>query len=130
MTSFTFNYKRFGDRVLPIIPVKIKHKDKSLLTDAYIDSGASISTFSTEIAEHLKINYKKGRTIHPLGTAGHIKAHLTQATLEISGLEIKCNVLFSKQLASKFNLLGLQGVFDTFKITFDNKNKKMIFEKY
>ena len=72
--SFSFGYKRFGNRILPIIPVKIKYKNKSLLTDAYVDSGASVSTFNSEIAEFLGIDYVKGKIVYPLGTAGHIKA--------------------------------------------------------
>lgn len=128
--SFSFNYKRFGNRILPIIPVKVKCKNKSLLTDAYVDSGASVSTFNAEIAEFLGIDYVKGKVIYPLGTAGHIKAYLTEVILEIHAIDIKCNVLFSRELVSKFNLIGLQGVFGKFKITFDNKNKRIIFEEY
>ena len=128
--SFTFDYKTLGKRILPIIPVKIKHGNKILLTEAYVDSGASISAFNSEIADFLGIDYLKGKIIYPLGTAGHIKAHLVATTLELNGVDIKCKVLFSKELASKFNLIGLQGVFDKFKVTFDNKNKKITFEKH
>jgi len=64
--SFSFPYKRFGARILPIIPVKVKYRDKSLLTDAYVDSGASVSTFNAEIAEFLGIDYAKGKVIYPL----------------------------------------------------------------
>lgn len=128
--SFYFDYKTFGNRILPIIPVKVKYKNESLLTNAYVDSGASVCTFNAEIAEFLGIDFSKGKIIYPLGTAGHLKAYQIEATLEIHGVNIKCNVLFSRELASKFNLLGLQGVFDKFKITFDNKNKKIIFEEH
>ena len=88
MRLFSFPYKRFGNRILPIIPVKIKNGIKSILTEAYMDSGASVSIFNVEIAEVLGIDYTKGKVIYPLGTAGHINSHLTEAILEINGIEI------------------------------------------
>lgn len=127
---FSFDYKQFGKRFLPVIPVKLKHKTKTLITDAYVDSGASISIFNSEIAEFLEIDYTKGKTIHPSGPSGTIKAYLVETVIEIHGIQITCNVLFSNEISSKFNLLGLLGVFDKFKITFDNRSKKVIFHEY
>ena len=125
-----FSYKQIGKRFLPIISVKIGKESKFIETEAYVDSGASISAFHTTIAELLNIDYKKGEIVYPKGTAGHIKAYKIKAKLQIEKTEINCNVLFSNELTTKFNLLGLEGVFDTFKILFDNKNKKIILEKY
>lgn len=122
-----FNYKQIGKRFLPIIPIKVGGGSRIIETEAYVDSGASISAFHTTIAELAGIDYKQGKIVYPRGTAGHIKAYEVEATFTIGKTEFKCNVLFSKELTTKFSLLGLQGVFDRFRITFDNKNKKIIF---
>ncbi len=130
MTVFSFKYKQYGNRWLPIIPVKIKSAQNQLLTEALLDTGASISTFSAEIAEFLEIDYTHGKVVYPLGTSGHIKAYLVNVTLEIGEKEIHCPALFSKELVSKFNLLGMQGIFDPFKVTFDSKNKTVLFQEH
>lgn len=128
--NLTFSYKQVGKKVLPIIPVKIRHNNKIIETEAYVDSGASISAFHTIFAELAGINFTQGEIVYPKGTAGHIKAYLVETTILIGEQEIACKVFFSNELGCKFNLLGMQGVFDKFKITFDNKRKKVIFEQH
>ena len=125
-----FNYKQIGKRFFPIIPVKIGKENTFIETEAYIDSGASISAFHTTLAELLDIDYKKGEIVYPKGTAGHIKAFKVKAKLVVGKTEINCHVLFSNELTTSFNLLGLEGIFDAFKISFDNKNKKIILEEH
>lgn len=123
--SFAFDYQRVGKRFFPIVPIKVGMQGKFVETKAYVDSGASISVFHTIIAELSGIDYKKGEIVYPKGTAGHIKAYKIRAEVILNESIVECNMLFSDELVSKFNLLGLQGVFDRFKITFDNKNKKI-----
>ncbi len=125
-----FDYHQIGKRFLPIIPVKIGGGGIKLIeTEAYVDSGAGFSAFHTAIAELAGIDYKKGGLVYPKVTAGHIKAHKVAAELAIGSTKFKCSVLFSKGLMTRFNLLGLKGVFDNFKLTFDNKKKKLTFEE-
>lgn len=125
--AISYSHERVGNRFLPIIPVAIKNNDKIIETTGYIDSGASISAFNTEIGELAGIDYRKGKVVYPKGTAGKIKAYSVETTLIVASKEIRSEVLFSKELSTKFNLIGLKGVFDAFKITFDNKNKRIIF---
>ncbi|MFH1544713.1 MAG: hypothetical protein ABIE23_01285 [archaeon] len=127
INTVSYSYERVGKRFLPIIPVAIKNKDKLIETAAYIDSGASVSVFNTIMAEILGIDYKKGKVIYPRGTAGKIKAYSVETILIVANKEIRSEVLFSNELATKFNLIGLKGVFDAFKVTFDNRNKKITF---
>lgn len=128
--SLSFDYQSVGKRFFPIVPIKIGNKrGKFIETEAYVDSGASISVFHTTIAELAEINYKQGEVVYPKGTAGHIKAYKVRAKMLFHKIPFECFVLFSNELASKFNLLGMHRVFEKFKITFDNKNKKIIFEE-
>ena len=125
-----FDYKRIGKRFLPIIPLRVYGKKRVIETEAYVDSGASIPIFHTAIAELAGIDYERGKIVYPKGTAGHIKAFKLQVGIGIGEDRFKCNALFSKEMITRFNLLGLEGIFDQFKVTFDNKNKKTIFEEY
>lgn len=128
--ALAFNYKLIGERFFPIIPVRIHRGNKIIETEAYVDSGASISAFHTIIAELAGIDYQRGKTVYPKGTAVHIRAYKNNVEISIGENRFRCDVIFSGELISRFNLLGLQGVFDRFKITFDNKNKKIVFEEH
>jgi hypothetical protein len=69
---------------------------------------------------------KKGERYFPLGIGGHICSYINPITLIIEGAEIHCDVLFSDELLVKFNLIGRVGLFDIFRICFDDVEKKLI----
>lgn len=129
MQHLIFPYQQIGKRILPVIKVKLLYEPNFFIVNAYVDSGASISIFSDDVAEILEVDYKKGKEVYPISAAGKIKAYQNEISLEIGGHLFKATVLFSNQLVSKFNLLGLKDVFDNFEITFDNKNKRVSFKK-
>ena len=104
--------------------------EKWFLTRAYVDSGASFSIFNAEIAEYLGLDYRKGNKIYPAGVGGHICAYINEILITIPNIEIWCKVLFSDEFTVKFNLLGRAGIFDRFKVCFDDPEKKLyLYEK-
>ncbi|MHC1569084.1 MAG: pepsin/retropepsin-like aspartic protease family protein [Candidatus Syntropharchaeia archaeon] len=109
----------------PVIPIELKAKKKQFLTRAYVDSGASFSIFNAEIADYLNLDYRKGNKIYPAGVGGHICAYLNEIFLSIQNIDIRCEVLFSDEFTVKFNLLGRAGIFDRFRICFDDREKKL-----
>jgi len=54
-----YDYKFVKNKYLPIIDVLLKSEKNILLTEAYIDSGATISAFNYKVAKVLGIDYKK-----------------------------------------------------------------------
>lgn len=129
MVSLTFKYEQIADKFYPIVPVELKSKNKTILTRAYVDSGASFSIFDSEIAEYLGIDYLKGNKVFPAGIGGHIRAYLNDVVLNIKGVEIPCKVLFSDEFAVKFNLLGRSGLFDKFMVCFDDTSRILQMEE-
>ncbi|MFH1751980.1 MAG: retropepsin-like aspartic protease [archaeon] len=128
--KLVFEYKKFHDRNLPIIPIKLQGPQKFVETNALVDSGSTISVFSHEVAELAGIDYKKHKVVYPLGASGRIKAHLVELNVGVGIHKIKCKALFSDNLKAKFNLLGMQGFFDYFKVCFDNKNRLLSLETH
>jgi len=130
MYSLKIEYERVGSRFFPIIDLEISHKDKSIATKAYVDSGAGYSIFNAELADILELDYKKGKKIYPMGIGGHICAYLNEVRLKIRDFDIPCKVLFSDEFVVRFNLIGRTGLFDSFRVCFDDKERFLyLYEK-
>ncbi|MHC1611260.1 MAG: hypothetical protein ACXQTW_06665 [Candidatus Methanospirareceae archaeon] len=123
----TFDYEEIAGKFYPVIPIELKAEEKRILTRAFVDSGASFSIFNAEIADYLGLDYRKGKKIYPAGVGGHICAYINEIFIYIHDIEIRCKVLFSDEFAVKFNLLGRAGIFDRFKVCFDDSEKKLYF---
>ena len=121
MTTFPYKQNSKGD-FFPVIDIYIAHKKNLERTYALIDSGATISIFTQDIAQRLNLTINKGKEIYLGGVGGRIKGYLHQIGLEITHKKIVAPVVFSYEYTVSFNLLGRQGIFDNFKITFDEKN--------
>jgi len=75
------------------------------------------------------MDYKKGERRYPVGVSGHICAYLNEIELEIADIKLKCNVYFSDEFIPCFNLLGRDGIFNHFKVCFDDKERALTFIK-
>jgi predicted aspartyl protease len=117
----TFDYEEIAGKFYPVIPIELKANEKRFLTRAYVDSGASFSIFNAEIAEYLGLDYREGNKIYPAGVGGHICAYINEILISIPNIEKWCKVLFSDEFTVKFNLLGRAGIFDRFKVCFDDR---------
>jgi len=125
-----FEYEEIAGKFYPVIPIELKVNEKRFSTRAYVDSGAYFSIFSAEIADYLGLDYRKGDKIYPAGVGGHICAYINEIFISIHDREIRCKVLFSDEFTIKFNLLGRVGIFDGFRICFDDSEKKLyLYEK-
>jgi len=126
----TFDYEEIAGKFYPVIPAELRANEKRFLTRVYVDSGASFSIFNAEIADYLGLDYRKGNKIYPAGIGGHICAYLNEIFISLNDIEIHCKVLFSDEFTVKFNLLGRAGIFDRFRICFDDTEKKLyLYEK-
>lgn len=90
-------YERVGDKFFPIANVELTYKDNSVVTKAYVDSGATYSIFNAELADILGLDYKKGELTYPIGIGGHICAYLNKIMITIQEVKIPCGVLFSDE---------------------------------
>jgi hypothetical protein len=86
-------------------------------------AGASYCIFKSELAEILQLYYKNGEKIYPAGIGGHICAYLNDIGIRIGDTEFDTKVLFSDELVVRFNLLGRVGLFEQFKIYFDERKR-------
>jgi len=129
MYTVEFNYARHRIRYVPIIPISLRSKDGWIEVWAYVDSGAFYTIFDDKIAELLGIEITKGRKmLAVVGDGSFIPFYLHRLQVRLGEDEFTMEVGFSPKLGVGFNLLGMD-LFDRYKVTFDNKAKKVIFEK-
>ena len=55
-----FPYQFFRETYYPIIPVKVSRNKEEINTSAIVDSGASISIFSSSVGRHIGIDIESG----------------------------------------------------------------------
>lgn len=123
-----FPYKIYKNIASPIISLGIEGRKGWLLTEAYVDSGATISVFLSKVAENLGINYLKGKIIYStVGDGSCIPVYLHKLPIQIGNISFSATIGFSPRLGIGFNLLGRQDIFNRFDVTFSDSQKTISF---
>lgn len=131
MKKIEFPYKVYKGGLYPIINILMKGPEGLLETEAYVDTGASVSIFLTTIASDLGIDYTKGKLIYTMvGDGGFIPVYLHSIPIRIGYVKFSAKIGFSPSLGADFNLLGQANIFDRFIVTFDKRNGIVSFQPY
>lgn len=94
-----------------------------------MDSGATLSVFQKEQARLLGIDLASGEHAEITVGDGHtIPARVHEIDRAIGPEMIRARVAFAT-LGVRFNLLGRRDVFEEFKITFDERERVVSFER-
>ena len=128
MPNLEFNYITLRGRHYPLISIKIHYGDRNVKTYALLDSGSTMSVFRNEIAEDLGVGIHVGKEKILQSASGLVKVYISALTVEINGERFDMDVGFSSDLITSFNILGREGFFDRFRITFDEGHRKIIIE--
>jgi len=124
-----FKYVARRDREFPLIPITLIKGNVEIDTDALVDSGANISVFREEIAECLEIVIEDGEEILLQGLGGRIVGYIHELNVRVDDDEFPCKVVFSKELTVGLNILGREGFFEYFQVTFNERGKEVILVK-
>ncbi len=122
-----FPYVLYRGKFYPIIPVVIESREKAIV-HALVDSGATISLFHISIAEDTGIDLKDTEQVYLAGVGGYVKAYIKKR-VKISVEELGSTMIpiaFTEYIASDVAILGRQGFFETFEITFREWERKLI----
>ncbi len=120
----------FGKIFRPVASVQfIDQKGERLFAYMYIDSGADITLIPRELGETLGFKIADDEIIE-IGGLGDAKVPviIRTVTMLLGEKEITCRVAWAL-VEEVPPLLGRTDLFDLFKITFDQKNKKIIFRE-
>ena len=111
----------------PVIPVTLVNGNKNIQYLALIDSGADLCIFHAEIGEQIGIDIESGKKQEFDGIAGEkMTAFFHNIEIEVGGYRLPCYAGFSKELTKMpYGILGQQGFFDMFYVTFDYNKEKV-----
>jgi hypothetical protein len=111
----------------PVVPIALINGSQRVRYLALIDSGADYCIFHAEIGEQIGLEIESGKRLSFFGSSGQEQsAFFHEIKLEIGGHEFTCFAGFSHELQSlPYGILGQDGFFDSFKITFDYEREKI-----
>jgi gag-polyprotein putative aspartyl protease len=111
---------------MPIIPITVlAHK-----VWVFVDSGATFTILSIDDARRLGIDWEKGRPqMIVVGDRSFIPTYFHALSVQIGTWEVVAPIGFSERLGVGFNLLGRAGIFDQFQVCFNDRARKVTFEK-
>ena len=96
--------------------------------DAYVDSGAFYSIFSTQDAQLMGLDFRAGRRSSiTVGDGNTIPVYFHTLPIMIGNISLNAVIGFSQKLGVGFNLLGRRSVFEKFVIVFDDVKKQITF---
>ncbi|MEZ4526308.1 MAG: retropepsin-like aspartic protease [Desulfobacterales bacterium] len=122
-----YNYKPLSKIKIPSIALGIFYDRKWARAEALVDTGATYSVFSSEVADTVGLKYQKGKKIPLINASGDkFYIYLNQVKVQIGKHVINAMLGFSDGLCP-YNLLGRKDIFENFKICFDEKNSQILF---
>ena len=97
----------------------VEGREKAVV-HALVDSGATVSLLHTSIAEDIGIDLTDAEQVYLAGIGGYVKAYVKkQVKVTIEGLGgIYIPIAFTEYIVSDLAILGRQGFFEAFEITF------------
>jgi len=96
--------------------------------EAYVDSGAFYSIFSSYEADAIGIDYRRGKQNNiVVGDGNTIPVYFHTLPVTIGDISFNAVIGFSQKLGVGFNLLGRRSVFEKFVIVFDDIKKQITF---
>ena len=128
MSTVEFPYTIYKEHKLPMVPLRIKSKDKWHEVWMFVDSGATYSILSAKESGRLDIDHKTGEKIFvKVGDGAYISVYLFKLPVKIDDVEFKANIGFSEELGIGFNIMGRKDFFEKFTICFSDKEKMIQF---
>ena len=130
MRSLEFNYARHRQRDIPLVPISLRTHGKWSEVWAYADSGSFYTLFDDKVADLLDLKLLEGeKVLAVVGDGSFIPVFLHKVGMRLGTDEFSAKIGFSAKLGVGFNLLGMD-IFDRYRVTFDNKSRKIIFESH
>ena len=108
----------------PLITVVLRKNEKKRKLFALVDSGADACLFPPDVAEILEIDIKKGERADFVGI-GSTKTtfYFHEVEILLGEYQVKTKVGFSTSAIGVGGVLGQQGFFEHFLVSFDHKNR-------
>jgi len=111
----------------PLIQVRIRYKNKFLITTSLVDSGSDYCIFPIDYAVELEIPLSKSKRSNFSGFSGESSSlYLYPIILSIGNYSAKVIAGFTESIGLySYSVLGQRGFFDNFKVCFDKSRNQI-----
>lgn len=124
-----FRYKPFRGRLVPLITIGVKIGATWYPVEVYVDSGSAYTVLRAQIADGVGFDYRAGNRVYlQVGDGSFIPVYLHELEVQIGADRFTAKVGLSEKLGVGFNLLGRAGIFERFKICFQESQRVLTFE--
>lgn len=128
--SQIFRYKPFRGQLAPLITIGIKMETVWYPVEVYIDSGSAYTVLRAQVADGVGFDYRTGNRIYlQVGDGSFIPVYLHNLEVQVGEERFTTQVGFSDRLGVSFNLFGRTGIFERFKICFQESQRVLTFDK-
>ena len=108
---------------LPLLTIVVRHQEKKRKLLALVDSGADACLFPRDVAEILGIDVEAGRRANLTGIGGNrIPFFFHEIEILFDRYQVRTQAGFAKGSIGATGLLGQEGFFDQFTISFNLQN--------
>lgn len=122
-----FKYKSYGSDILrPVIQIEIHHNNLEIPYEVLVDSGADVCIFDSGLADIVGIDLVKGTKKQIVGATGFPEEmYIHTVHIVVDNLKFKIEAGFMNIHANSYGIVGQNGFFDKFKVSFDLKKKEI-----
>jgi len=113
-----------------ILPVELQLADKTLRTDAYLDTGATFCVFRRELAIALGIDVESGIPLRIGTVTGSFDAYGHSISLRTFDYSFDVTVYFAGHESFARNVLGRHGWLDQFQLGLVEYDSKVYLNRY
>jgi hypothetical protein len=126
MPPVEFPYTLYKRYAMPIIPLTIlAHK-----LWAFVNFGAIYTLLRVDEARRFGIDWERGRQqMIVVGDGSFIPSYIHDLSIHIGPWEVRAPVGCSERLGIGFNVLGRAGIFDQFQVCFNDRARRVTFQK-
>lgn len=117
---------KFGKILRPIALVSLSVHRHTIQTAMYIDSGADVTMIPLKAGNDLGFRYDADKIFQMSGIAGSLPCLLEKAEVTIGNQKLLADITWALSDEAPF-LLGRKDIFRFFRITFDEKKRKIEF---
>jgi len=113
-----------------IVPVELRSADKTVRTDAYVDTGATFCIFKRELATALDIDVETGTRLRLSTVTGTFDAYGHTLTLKTLHYAFDVTVYFAAHESFTRNVLGRRGWLDQVQLGIIDYESKLFLSRY
>lgn len=116
-----FQYKNIQGVLRPVVPIKIQYRNRSVIYEVLVDSGADVCMFDAEVGDVLGIPLFDGSSGEVSGITGVTKPYYVHfVTISIGDQSFEAEAGFLSNVSRfGYGVVGQRGFFDQFIVSFD-----------